>query len=61
MEKIMNVLNSNKGIIKKVIIGGIVAVGLKLVANAVMGSGDADEDYIDAEATVISEEETEAE
>ena len=56
MEKILNVWNNNKGIIKKVIIGGVVAIGLALAANAIKTSVDADEDYIDADATLESEE-----
>lgn len=55
MEKILNVWNNNKGIIKKVLIGGVVVVALKLVASAVKGSSDTEEDYYDVEPDTESE------
>lgn len=60
MEKILNVWNNNKGIIKKVLIGGVVALGLAAVANAVKGSSDTDEDCYDVEPDTESEPVTEA-
>lgn len=60
MEKILNVWNNNKGIIKKVLIGGVVVVALKLVASAVKGSSDTEEDYYDVEPDTESEPVTEA-
>ena len=60
MEKILNVWNNNKGIIKKVLIGGAVVVALKLVAGAVTGSSDTEEDCYDVEPDTESEPVAEA-
>lgn len=56
MEKIANLWGTHKGIIKKVLIGGVVVVGLKLVAGALMGSSDIEADYADGEDLDVESE-----